>query len=264
MTVFIYGLYDPRNGLLRYIGKTNNLKVRHSAHSTEKGENHKHNWVKALSRLGLRPELRVLETIENSNDEDWQERERLWIASSLANGDALTNLHSGGRGGFTMRDETKEKIRAKAIGRKLSHDAIEKMKATKRERMTPEVRRRLGDAQRGKKQSAETIRKRSEAMKGRTVSEETRRKISESNKLAKPRKPKPPRIPKVRAPISEETRAKMRNAALNRTYTPEGMAALRANAKDQTGRKRSPETCAKISEAKRQGWERKKALAQSM
>ena len=151
MTIYIYGLYDPRNGLLRYVGKTNNIRIRHSAHTRENGECYKHNWVKSLISVGLRPEIKVLETIVNSDDKDWQERERWWIKSSLDSGAPLTNLHSGGRGGFSMHESTKDKIRAKATGRKMSREAIEKMKASKAAGLTPEVRERIRRAQLGKK-----------------------------------------------------------------------------------------------------------------
>lgn len=265
MTIYIYGLYDPRNGLLRYVGKTNNIRIRHSAHTRENGECYKHNWVKSLISVGLRPEIKVLETIVNSDDKDWQERERWWIKSSLDSGAPLTNLHSGGRGGFSMHESTKDKIRAKATGRKMSREAIEKMKASKAAGLTPEVRERIRRAQLGKKQSAETKAKRAVAMTGRIVSEETRRKISEANKIsrerylaANPPKCRLPKVKKERAPISEETREKMRAAKLGRKQTPEAIEAAHAPLR---GRKRSAETRAKMSQAKREGWARRKLLA---
>lgn len=147
--------------------------------------------------------MKVLETIENSDDNDWQIREKYWIASARRFGHPITNLDSGGRGGFLKSEETKAKIREKAIGRKLQPESIEKMRATKRERMTPELRKRLSEINLGRKHSDEVKRARSIALTGRPVSEKTRRKISESNKLAKPRKQRAPYI------RSEETRLKM-------------------------------------------------------
>jgi len=69
-------------------------------------------------------------------------------------------------------------------GKKMSAEAVAKMKATKAANLTPEVRERIAAAKRGTKQSEETKRKRAMALMGRVVSEETRRKISESNKVS--------------------------------------------------------------------------------
>ena len=102
-------------------------------------------------------------------------------------------------------------------------------------------------------------------MTGRIVSEETRRKISEANKIsrerylaANPPKCRLPKVKKERAPISEETREKMRAAKLGRKQTPEAIEAAHAPLR---GRKRSAETRAKMSQAKREGWARRKLLA---
>jgi len=265
MTIYIYGLYDPRNGLLRYVGKTNNIRIRHSAHTRENGECYKHNWVKSLISLGLRPEIKVLETIENSDDKDWQERERWWIKSSLDSGAPLTNLHSGGRGGFSMHESTKDKIRTKATGRKMSPEAVAKMKSSKAANFTPEVREKYRLAQLGKKQSAETRAKRAATMTGRVVSEKTRFKIGEANKISRerylaehPPKCRQPKVKKERAPISEETRMKMRMAKLGRKQSPKQIEAAHSPLR---GRKRSAETRAKMSQAKREGWAQRKLLA---
>jgi len=88
MTVYIYGLYDPRNGYLRYIGKAINLKVRLALHLSETKNTHKNQWLAQLKSLRLVPEMRVLETIENSDDLDWQERERWWIKCARESGEA--------------------------------------------------------------------------------------------------------------------------------------------------------------------------------
>ena len=54
---YIYGLIDPRNKQLRYVGKANNLKKRLSKHVHDKSINHKTCWIKSLSALNLRPEI---------------------------------------------------------------------------------------------------------------------------------------------------------------------------------------------------------------
>lgn len=234
MTVFIYGLYDPRTNELRYIGKAIDLKIRFDLHISETRcgrESHKNRWLAQLIAAGLLPIMRTLEVIENSNDQDWQERERWWIKAARETGDRLTNLDDGGRSGTKKCEETKNKISMSNLGKKMSPEAVAKMKATKAARLTPEVRERIAAGQRGKKQSPELVAKRCAALKGRMVSEETRRKISEANKISrerylalhppKCRQPKPPRMPRV---FSNETRQRMSEAAKLRAQTPEGIA----------------------------------------
>lgn len=174
MIHFIYTLTDPRPKVIRYVGKTNNLSVRLALHLCEKRGTHKNNWLHQLRSLGLRP-------IEECTDETWAERERFWIAHFRSVGIPLTNLDSGGCSGKQQSDETKEKIRSKAIGRKHSAETIAKISAAK-SNPSKETLERYSKAQLGKKQSPETIAKRSASLKGHTCSEETRRKIGDANR----------------------------------------------------------------------------------
>jgi hypothetical protein len=241
------------------------MKVRLALHLSERKNSHKNQWIRQLKEMSLIPIMRPLEIIENSDDIEWQNRERHWISESFKQGHPLTNLDAGGRGGNLKSQSTKDLIRAKAIGRKMSPEAVAKMKASKAANFTPEVREKYRLAQLGKKQSAETRAKRAAAMVGRVVSEETRRKIGESNKISRerylaehPPKCRQPKVKKERAPISAEARHKMRLAKLGKRQTAEAIEAAHAPLR---GRKRSAETRAKMSQAKREGWARRKLLA---
>jgi hypothetical protein len=195
MTVYIYGLYDPRNGNLRYIGKTISLKKRFYGHIKDKAENYKNHWIKSLKSLGMVPEMRVLETIENSNDEDWQERERIWISDSFNLGHPLTNLDSGGNSGSSKSQKTKELIRIKKTG--LRH--------------SEETKKKMGDARRGRKHSAETL----------EILSQKRRETAARKRLENPPQPKILRGHKNRKPISEETRQKLRDSHRGKIQSPE-------------------------------------------
>lgn len=206
MKHFIYTLSDPRTKAIRYVGKTNNLAVRLALHLCEKRGSHKNNWLHLLKSLGLRP---VMEVIDECSDDTWQERERFWISHFRQMGLPLTNLDSGGNHGKAQSEETKDKIRAKAIGRKQTPEAIAKMKASKIAGLTSERRERLRGARLGKKASNETKAKMSASRKGRPCSEETRRKIAAAQ------------IGKL---VSEEVKAKIRIArakqvVVNNQYT---------------------------------------------
>lgn len=220
MTVFIYSLHDPRNGNMRYIGKCLCINKRLTQHLCEKGASHKHHWLRQLREVGMRPEIRVLETIENSDDREWQERERWWIRFSLEQGHPLTNLCSGGQGPSDINK-----------GRK--HTEATRMARSK--------------ALTGRVVSEETRRKISESNK-------TAKAAYFAIHIPKCRMPK---VPKERKPISEETRQKMRLSKLGKKQSPEAIEAAHAPLR---GLKRSEETRRKMSAAKRAGWAARKAL----
>jgi hypothetical protein len=214
MTVYIYGLYDPRNGNLRYIGKTISLKRRFYGHIKDKGNNYRRNWIKGLSNLGLKPEMKVLETIENSDDKEWQERERHWISESHRLGHPITNLDSGGNSGFLKSQKTKDKIRLAKTGLKHSE----------------ETKRRMSESRKGRKHSPETI----------EILKEKRRATAARKLLESPKQPKPK---KERQPISDETRRKLSESHRGKKQSPETIAKRMAW---KIGVPRSEETKAKI------------------
>ncbi len=216
MTVFIYGLYDPRDGRLRYIGKTINLIMRKSGHLTDSFNSHKRNWIRGVLEDGHRPEMRVLETIEDSNDLDWQERERWWIETARRKGDDLTNIDLGGRNGQCHGPETKAKLSLLKTGLKHTEETKRKISQTKKLYMTPENREKLRLANLGRKHSEETKAKRSLALTGRVVTAETRAKISASNTGLK---------------RSEEVRVRIKIARAKQVFTEGHRAAQSARLK---------------------------------
>lgn len=132
--VFIYGLYDPRNGELRYIGKAKCLKTRLFGHMTTpslKQNHHRAHWLRQLDTLGLRPEIKV---IEETAERKWQERERHWINHFRNLGANLTNTTEGGEGGATCRgkkwtEERRAHMSAKLKGHPVSKETRAKIRA---------------------------------------------------------------------------------------------------------------------------------------
>jgi group I intron endonuclease len=162
MKVHIYGLFDPKTKEIRYIGKSIDINSRFRKHLIRKENNHKASWIASLKKDGLKPEIEVLETIEDSNDQDWQKSEEWWIAYFRFLGCRLTNLNNGGRGGILPSDETRQKMSASHIGKTLS----------------PEVRKKISAANKGKKKPdgfSEILRI---ANTGRAVTDATKRKLS--------------------------------------------------------------------------------------
>lgn len=108
-TTFIYALLDSRTGHIRYVGKSDNPDQRLLRHTKERGSAHKNNWLRQLEREGLWPVLRVIEECSRDN---WQERERYWIAFYREAGEPLTNILGGGQGMFEPTPEHRARIAA--------------------------------------------------------------------------------------------------------------------------------------------------------
>lgn len=59
---FIYVLVDPRTNVVRYVGCTEDAKKRAASHASHPIRSTKE-WVKELRDLGLKPQLRVIDTV---------------------------------------------------------------------------------------------------------------------------------------------------------------------------------------------------------
>jgi group I intron endonuclease len=127
MDVFIYCLTDPKTKQIRYVGKTVNVAIRLRDHQRDGKNTHKTAWLKLLKADDLKPEVDILETFFDSNDEDWQDAERWWISYLRSIGCPLTNLDTGGVGGKRHAQETKDKIAMASTGRVKSEAEREKM-----------------------------------------------------------------------------------------------------------------------------------------
>lgn len=232
---YIYCLSDPRTGDVRYIGKTNQPKLRLYGHLTEKGRRtRKYFWIRSLQRIGLKPILEILEEFpEESGDALWPDAERYWITMFGFWGYKLCNHDSGGNSGYKKSAITIMKLVRANTGQKRTPEACLRISAGKRN-PSEETRRKLSDCKIGKIQSRQTIEKRRAAMMGHLISEETRRKISEAHKG---KKLSPEHVAKIieagknRPPPSAESRLKMSLAGKGRKLSPEHKAKLLAASK---------------------------------
>ena len=141
-TTYIYTLSDPRTGIVRYVGKSDNPAKRLKSHLRESRVEkncHRHDWINALQSVELTP---ILSIIEECPREAWAEREIHWIAFYRALGNDLTNNAAGGIGttGCIPSEET---------------------------------RRKLSILHKGRVDSPETRKKRSDALKGRVPNPST-------------------------------------------------------------------------------------------
>lgn len=97
MTTYIYGLFDPRDERVRYVGKSVNPQGRLDAHLSVSLRGGSDGplalWIRELHKLNLRPELVLLEDA----GEEWEAAEEQWILRLRALGFTLLNIHSGGQ-----------------------------------------------------------------------------------------------------------------------------------------------------------------------
>lgn len=91
--VEVYGLFDPRDGALRYIGKARCARKRLASHQRDsrRRDTPVYRWFRKLSALGCVPHVQVLE-----RGADWPEIERRLIAQARARGERLLNVADGG------------------------------------------------------------------------------------------------------------------------------------------------------------------------
>lgn len=129
--IYIYALIDPRTSEPRYIGKTNDLQKRylHHLNPRNRDKSYRANWIRALQRLGLQPTLEVLEVTDECN---WTERERWWVAYGREQSWRLTNGDDGGTSGKKPTPETLLKLHLSHIGKGHTPQARAKMSASRK------------------------------------------------------------------------------------------------------------------------------------
>ncbi len=94
MTVYIYTLSDPRDGSIRYVGKTTNPKVRLNSHinKIETKDRRKSQWVESLTKDGMRPIMNIVD--EAISKGEAAQKEQFWVNKCLSEGCTLFNLHN--------------------------------------------------------------------------------------------------------------------------------------------------------------------------
>lgn len=200
----VYGLVDPESGQLRYIGKSCCGLKRARSHAypsyLNRDRSHCGNWIRSLSRRGLRYGIVTIQTHETQGL--LSQAEAFWISYFRSMGCQLTNITDGGEGcaGRVVSESTREKMRLASLGNKnaagkrYNLTVEQRQAAAQRARhrsADPLVRAKISTTLQGRKQSSEQVARRVASLKARWT--------------ATPKKP-----------FSEETKAKMRSAAIRR------------------------------------------------
>jgi hypothetical protein len=181
----VYGYADPRDGALRYVGKSSQGLVRpkqFGSHGHRCG-----NWIKALAAEGLRPKIIVLQELDtHCTARELNEAEVYEIQRQQDLGCNLTNLTDGGDGPMRGRKHTfaaraaisaanRESMKGNKNFAERRHkpESIEKIRTSKLGKARPDsVRWAVAAAQLGRKHSVEHNAKIGAAHKGRTQSAE--------------------------------------------------------------------------------------------
>lgn len=188
----IYKLVDPRDSRVRYVGQTSvSLKRRLIRHVTDAKhcDTYKDRWLKQLLALNLRPNIILIEEVDNSI---WEERERFWIASYRQLGCKLTNTADGGEMGIPkdaiIRGNKKrwenESYRQAHSGTN-HHMANPKLRQQISQKLVgrsvpKDIRVKISETMTGRHQSLQHTTKISEALTGKKKSYTHRSKLAES------------------------------------------------------------------------------------
>jgi len=185
----------------KYIGQTDNERRRKYEHIYQskaiKKNGYKCKFYNAVRKYGW--DNFIYGIIECVDVEHLNDREVYLIEfyDTFKNG---YNTNIGGKGcrGFKLSEETKEKLRKKALGRKVTEETRKKLKLAGVSQR-PEVRKKISEANKGDKNP----------MYGKHHTEETKRKIRNANSGKK------------RNPFTQEHKEKISRANKGRKMTEE-------------------------------------------
>lgn len=176
---YVYAHID-RHGDIRYVGKGCGSRAWVFVKRNK--------WWNAIF-YGYKPTVKML--CIGMSAKDACEHEIAYIEHFRNLGMRLCNISDGGDNGLFGYKATPEHcaklseslsgIKNPFYGRHHSKESIEKMKQTKRERLTDEVRKKMRESSK-KRLTPEVRAKISASLKGRTLSEETKAKLSEYHK----------------------------------------------------------------------------------
>lgn len=128
--VYIYTLTDPRDNLIKYIGKTLNPITRKSQHKNSRTKTKCGTWIQSLRKLELQP---IFEILDETDSENWILMEKYWISQMKSWGFPIKNMTSGGESidpemssrihkGKILSEEVKGKISKTLMGKKHSEE----------------------------------------------------------------------------------------------------------------------------------------------
>ena len=235
-----------RNSLMCYVGSSTDMGRRRREHINSEKRKKRSRFPRAIHEFGA--DSFDFEVLEYCDKNKLLEREKFWIcfmgAASVDNlnvrKDPTANYDS------VCSDVTRERIGMSSRGRKHTPDSIKKMRlaAQSRAPLSEYVRQKAADALRGKKQSPETVQKRIDARKGK---KQRPRSLDHANKISVSHKNNPKQLAHCQSMTfvwagkthSEEARAKISEALRKRVRKPVSEETKEKIRQTLTGRKLS-------------------------
>lgn len=149
---YIYTLSDSTG--IRYVGKTNNIKVRFKDHintskRTNRPNNYRTNWILSLLNKG---ELPIIEVIDIVPDDEWVFWEIYWVSQLMSWGFKLVNGTLGGENPPSFAGKTHSNKYKEIRRRKMIEDNPAK-------NMNDDWKSKISESNKGRKFSKEHIKK---------------------------------------------------------------------------------------------------------
>lgn len=166
--VYIYGLVENKKNILKYVGKTTDIKRRIRRHITERflHDSHKDRWIKKLINNNETIDIIILDEVPKS---DWQYWEKFYISYYKYIGCELTNSTNGG----DQPPSTK--------GRKHTEESKLKMSKTKKGKPIPWLNNGKERTEEHKKNLSKSLKGRQSPNKNKKFDEERCKKLSEAS-----------------------------------------------------------------------------------
>jgi len=147
--VYIYSLIDE-NGYFRYIGISQNPKIRYNSHLTESrktDKTHKNKWIRNMFKKGLKPTLYLIDVFDTPEE---AKKEEIRLIEHFKNYVKLTNGTKGGDGtnGWIPSAETRKKIGDANRGRKWTKEqklAISNIRKGRKHNFSLEAKEKLSN-----------------------------------------------------------------------------------------------------------------------
>jgi len=248
-SIYIYALVDPVIPNKKYIGKTCNLFRRFQEHLSCKDKSHtrRDNWIKKLLHDNLKPDVIILEIFYDVNL--WQQKERQWIKFFREKREIVLNHTDGGDGVHNPDEQSRKRL---SQTRKKMFQNPEFRKKFDKWVKSPERCSKISQKMTGKKKAKEHVAKLPQNQKGWKHTAETIEKI---------------RIASVGRKCSETTKEKLRKINIGNNWGLGNKSRTGQHQSDEEklkkslklrGRKFSPETIKRMSEARSAFWKNKK------
>lgn len=122
---YIYTLVDPKDNLVKYVGKSDkpNIRLKDHIRKIKYSNTLKNNWLRSLLKEDLIPKMEIIDIVPIS---EWSFWESYWISQYRSWGFILKNGTNGGEGGMISL-ESRKKISESKKGFKHSEESKQKM-----------------------------------------------------------------------------------------------------------------------------------------